>query len=116
MVLEHFINLDRNLFAAEYSILTWRFISSSSSKYWFARIPKYLTLLHKHKTSKNDVKQKLVLVYFFSALSLRPPFLSVASLNQRFIARSASELEDFCSFLITSAIIKTNLLGEVYGK
>ena len=44
MVLEHFINLDRNLFAAEYSILTWRFISSSSSKYWFMRIPKYLTL------------------------------------------------------------------------
>ena len=44
MVLEHFINLDRNLFAAEYNILTWRFMSSSSSKYWFMRIPKYLTL------------------------------------------------------------------------
>ena len=44
MVLEHFINLDRNLFAAEYSFLTWRFMSSSSSKYWFMRIPKYLTL------------------------------------------------------------------------
>ena len=44
MVLEHFINLNRNLFAAEYSILTWRFMSSSSSKYWFMRIPKYLTL------------------------------------------------------------------------
>ena len=44
MVLEHFTNLDRNLFAAEYSILTWRFMSSSSSKYWFMKIPKYLTL------------------------------------------------------------------------
>ena len=43
MVLEHFINLNRNLFAAEYSILTWRFMSSLSSKYWFMRIPKYLT-------------------------------------------------------------------------
>ena len=42
MVLEHFISLDRNLFAAEYSIITWRFMSSSSSK--FMRIPKYLTL------------------------------------------------------------------------
>ena len=44
MVLEYFINLDRNLFAADYSILTWRFMSSSSSKHWFMRIPKYLTL------------------------------------------------------------------------
>ena len=44
MVREHFINLDRNLFAAEYNILTWRFMWSPSSKYWFMRIPKYLTL------------------------------------------------------------------------
>ena len=44
MVLEHFTDLDRNLFAAEYSILTWCFMSSSSSKYWFMRTPKYLTL------------------------------------------------------------------------
>ena len=36
MVLEQLMNLDRNLFAAEYSVLTWRFASSSSpSKYWF---------------------------------------------------------------------------------
>ena len=44
MVLKHFINFDRNLFATEHSILTWRFMSSSSNKYWFMRIPKYLTL------------------------------------------------------------------------
>ena len=44
MVLENFTNLDRSLFAAEYNIITWRFMSSSSSKYWFMRIPKYRTL------------------------------------------------------------------------
>ena len=44
MVLEHFTNLDRSLFDAEYNILTWRFMSlSSSDKYWLMRISKYRT-------------------------------------------------------------------------
>ena len=44
MVLKHFTNLDRSLFAAEYNIFTKRFMSSSSCKYWFMKIPKYRTL------------------------------------------------------------------------
>ena len=40
MVIEQFINFDRNLFAVEDSILTWHFMPPSlSTTYWFAGIP-----------------------------------------------------------------------------